>query len=70
MNYYQKNKEKLKDKYHNQGGKEKAREYYQANKEVIRENARIRSQNLPEKQKEVIKQRSKNRYRKLVDKIK
>ena len=70
MNYYQKNKEKLKDKYHNQGGKEKAREYYQANKEVIRENARIRSQNLPEKQKEVIKQRSKDRYRKLVDKIK
>ena len=70
MNYYQKNKEKLKDKYHNQGGKEKAREYYQANKEVIRENARIRSQNLPEKQKEVIKQRSKDRYRKLADKIK
>ena len=26
MNYYQTNKEKLKDKYHNQGGKEKAKQ--------------------------------------------
>ena len=36
MNYYQKNKEKLKDKYYNQGGKERAKEYYQANKDVIK----------------------------------
>ena len=45
INYYQKNKEKLKDKYYNQGGKERAKEYYQANKDVIKEKARIRYQN-------------------------
>ena len=29
-------KEKQRDKYHNQGGKEKAKKYYQDNKEVRR----------------------------------
>ena len=48
MNYYQKNKEKLKDKYYSQRGKERAKVYYQANKDVIKEKARIRYQNLPE----------------------
>ena len=48
MNYYQKNKEKLKDKHYKQWGKERAKEYYQANKDVIKEKARIRYQNLPE----------------------
>ena len=70
MNYYQKNKEKLKDKYYNQGGKERAKEYYQANKDVIKEKARIRYQNLPEEQKELIKQRSRDRYQELINKIK
>ena len=33
ISYYQKNREKLRDKYHNQGVKEKAKEYYQNNKD-------------------------------------
>ena len=70
MNYYQKNKEKLKDKYYNQGVKERAKEYYQANKDVIKEKARIRYQNLPEEQKKLIKQRSRDRYKELIIKIK
>ena len=37
MSYYQKNREKLRDKYHNQGGKEKAKKYYQNNKDIIKE---------------------------------
>ena len=70
MNYYQKNKEKSKDKYYNQGGKERAKEYYQAYKDVIKEKARIRYQNLPKEQKELIKQRSRDRYQVLINKIK
>ena len=52
MDLSKSNKEKLKDKYYNQGGKEKAREYYQQNKETIKEKAKIRYQNLSEEQKE------------------
>ena len=70
MNYYQKNKEKLKDKYYNQGSKERAKEYYQANKDIIKEKAKIRYQNLPEEQKELIKECSRDRYKVLVNKIK
>ena len=47
------NNENLKNKYHNQGGKEKAKTYYEANKETIKEKARIRYQNLSEEQKEL-----------------
>ena len=40
MNYYQKNKDKILkkayEKYHNGGGKEKAKEYYKENKEQIK----------------------------------
>ena len=60
-------KEKQRDKYHNQGGKEKAKKYYQDNKEVIREKARVRYQNLSEEQKELKKQYSRDRYKALVD---
>ena len=66
MSSYQENKEKLKDKYHNQGGKEKAREYYQNNKEIIKEKARARYQNLSEEQKELKRQYSRDRYKKLI----
>ena len=51
ISYYQKNREKLRDKYHNHGVKEKAKEYYQNNKDIIKEKARIRYQNLSEEQK-------------------
>ena len=70
MSNYQENKEKLKDKYHNQGGKGKAREYYQNNKEIIKEKARVRYQNLSEEQKELKRQYSRDRYQKLINKIK
>ena len=69
MNYYEKNKEKLKDKYHNQGGKEKAKEYYQNNKDVIKEKAKIRYQYLSEEQKQLKRQYSRDRYQKLINKI-
>ena len=40
MSYYKKNKEvlleKAYDKYHNKGGEERAKHYYQGNKEEIR----------------------------------
>ena len=44
MNYYWFNKQELlqkaKDKYDNCGGKERAAEYYQANKDAIKEKPR------------------------------
>ena len=46
MSYYQNNREKILDKYHNHGGKEKAKECYQNNKDILKEKARIRYQNL------------------------
>ena len=55
MSFYQNNREKLRDKYHNQGGKEKARKHYQNFKYIIKEKARNRYQNLSEEQKEVKK---------------
>ena len=67
MSSYQENKEKLKDKYHNQGGKVKAREYYQNNKEIIKGKARVRDQNLSKEQKELKRQYSRDRYKKLID---
>ena len=59
--------EKAKDRYHNQGGKEKARDYYQANKEIIKEKTIIRYQNLSEEQKELKRQFSRNKYKKLIE---
>ena len=44
MNYYQTNKDKILkkayEKYHNGGGKEKARKYYRENKEEIKKKER------------------------------
>ena len=70
MIYYQKNSEKIRDKYHNQGDKEKAKEYYQNNKDIIKEKAIIRYQNLSEEQIELKRQYSRDRYKKLMNKIK
>ena len=44
-------KQKLRKRYHEGGGKEKARQYYLNNKEIIKEKARNRYQNLSEEQK-------------------
>ena len=42
---------KVKDKYHNKGGKEKAAKYYQGNKDVIKEKRKEKYKNLIEKEK-------------------
>ena len=44
-------KQKLRDKYHEGGGKEKARQYYLDNRDVIKEKSRARYQNLSEGKK-------------------
>ena len=50
MNYYQKNREKFlkkaHEKYHNDGGKEKATKYYGENKEEIKKRERERYRKL------------------------
>ena len=66
MNYYKKNREKKLDKYHNLGGKEKANKYYQNNKDILKQKARTRYQNLSEEQKELKRQYNRNRYQKLI----
>ena len=55
MNYYWFNRH---EKYHKKGGKEKASEYYQKNKEAIKEKARNKYKNLSEKEKELKRQYS------------
>ena len=47
--------------------KEKAREYYVKNKEIIKEKAKIRYQNLSKEQKELKRQYSRDRYKRLVE---
>ena len=67
MNDNQDKKEKAKDHYYNKGSKERSKEYYQTNKEVLKEKARIRYRELPEEQKELKRQYSRNRYKKLTE---
>ena len=72
MSYYWFKKQELlkkaKGKYDN-GGKEKAAEYYQSNKVVIKQKANERYSNLLEKEKKAKKQYSKNRYNKMKKKM-
>ena len=67
MSYYwfsrQELLQKAKMKYYN-GGKEKAAEYYQANKDVIKEKANRKYENLTKEEKEAKQEYSKNRYKK------
>ena len=51
-------------KYHNEGGKEKAAKYYQRNKQEIKKKERNKYKNMSEDEKNVIRERSKNRYHK------
>ena len=64
--YYYENRDKLlrkaHDKYHNKGGKERAKKYYQANKEEILKKERLKYRFMPEDEKHVIRQRSLKRY--------
>ena len=69
MNYYKKNKEVLLEKaydiYHNKGGKEIAKKYYQASKEEIKKKERLKYWFIPESDKEIVRQRSLERYYKM-----
>ena len=69
MSFYCFNKQELlkkeKQKYDNNGGKEKAAKYYRGNKDVLKEKARNKYKNLTEEGKELKIQCSKNRYNKL-----
>ena len=68
MSYYWFNRQELlqkaKQTYDN-GGKKKAAEYYQANKDVIEKKANIKYKNLAKEEKEAKKECSKNRYKKM-----
>ena len=67
--YYWFNKQELlkkaKEKYDNDGGKEKTTKYYRDNKDVLKENARNKYKNLTEEEKELKRQSSMDRYNKL-----
>ena len=67
MSHHQDKKGKAKDKYHNRGGKEKSKQYYQPNQEIIKEKAKIRYQNLSEEEKDLKRHYKKDRYRRLVE---
>ena len=47
-------KQKFREKYHEGGGKGKAKQYYLNNKDVIKEKARARYQNLTQSSKQKI----------------
>ena len=74
MSYYQFNKEevlqKVKEKYNNCCGSEKAAEYYRTNKDVLKEKAKNRYRNLSEKEKEAKKDYSRSRYKEMKKKCK
>ena len=56
--------QKVKDKYHNYGGKEKAAEYYLANKDAIKEKANNKYKNLSEEQKQAKRKYGQDSYKK------
>ena len=64
MSYYWFNKkeilQKAKEKYDNCDGKEKAAEYYQANKAVLKEKAKLK---FVKKEKKAKREYNKNKYR-------
>ena len=73
MSYYWFNREevlrKAEQKYRNCGGKEKDAEYYIANKDVLKEKARNKYRNLSEEEKEAKRQYSRDRYKKIKEKL-
>ena len=62
MSYYKKNKkvllEKAYDKYHNGGGKERTKRYYQLNKKDIKKRETLKYWFMPENEKEIVRERS------------
>ena len=61
--------QKLREKYYEGGGKEKARLYYLNNRDVIKEKAKARYQNLSEEQKQAKREYSKKRYKEMTETI-
>ena len=66
MSYYWCNRQKTLQKTKERYSKEKAVEYYQQNKEAIREESRNRYQNMSEEEKNKIKEYQKKRYQELI----
>ena len=66
MSYYWFKRENLLnnawDKYHSKGGKQKAANYYAANQEVLREDARNKYRKLSEKEKNIKRRYQRKRY--------
>ena len=72
MSYYKKNKEvlleKAYDKYHNKGGKESTKKYYQENKEEIKKKEGLKYWFMSKSDKEIVRQRSLERYYRMKNK--
>ena len=66
MSYYWFNKQEILQKAKERYSKEKAAEYYLQNKEAIKETAIDRYRNLPEEEKNKIKDYQKKRYQELL----
>ena len=62
MSYCWCNRQEILQKAKERYSKEKAAEYYQQNKEVIKEKSRNRYKNMSEKEKNRVKEYQKNRY--------
>ena len=73
MSYYWFNRKDLlkraRDKYHKEGGKERTADYYERNKEKIKNKQRDRYKDFSTEEKDVIKERSLRRYYKLKNKL-
>ena len=66
MSYYWFNKQEILQKAKERYSKEKAEEYYLQNREAIKEKARDCYRNLPEEEKNKIKDYQKKRYQELL----
>ena len=66
MSYYWFNRQDILQKAKERYSKEKAAEYYKQNKEVITEKSRNCYKNLPEEEKNKIKEYQKKRYQELI----
>ena len=55
--------QKVKDRYHNGGGKKESTECYIANKDVLKEKAKKKYKNLSQEEKEAKRDSSQNRYK-------
>ena len=61
--------EKAKDRYHNDGGKEKAAEYYIPDKVFIKQKAKNKDRKLSQDEKEAKNEYSWNRYKNMKENI-